>query len=75
VHRHPAQIFAQGFRLVGRLHRAEPELSRALLQNAFTDEVAEDLLRMLGVPAEEARDICHRPLPDPAQVPRDDSAA
>jgi len=30
-----------------------------------TDQVAEDLLRMLGVPAAEAHRICLRPLPDP----------
>jgi hypothetical protein len=29
-----------------------------------TDQVTEDLLHMLGVPADEARDICRRPLPD-----------
>jgi len=29
-----------------------------------TDQVTEDLLRMLGIPADEARDICRRPLPD-----------
>jgi hypothetical protein len=28
-----------------------------------TDQVAEDLLRMLGVPVDEAREICRRPLP------------
>jgi hypothetical protein len=30
-----------------------------------TDLVTEDLLRMLGVPADEALRICRRPLPDP----------
>jgi len=30
-----------------------------------TDQVTEDLLRMLGVPAAEAHRICLRPLPDP----------
>src|ERR1700760_4693012 len=29
----PAHIFAQGFRLTGRLHRAQPELSRVLLNS------------------------------------------
>ncbi|WP_208722253.1 TetR/AcrR family transcriptional regulator [Rhodococcus qingshengii] len=29
-----------------------------------TDDVAEDLLRTFGVSAEQAREICHRPLPD-----------
>ena len=35
----------------------------------------EDLLRMLGVPADEAHDICQRPLPDPDDLPRRDTAA
>jgi hypothetical protein len=30
-----------------------------------TDQVTEDLLRMLGVPAAEAHRICLRPLPGP----------
>ena len=119
----PVQVFAQGFRLVGRWHRRNPELSRALLNGrlalggskrglaprarrdirdgahagrftvrdhelavtivggaAFalgqflhdhperddaetTDQVTEDLLRMLGVSAREARRICALPLP------------
>ena len=131
----PAHVFAQGFRLTGRLHRAQPELSRVLLHNGpallgsdtglvsrarrdieaaaragrFTirdpeltlaivagaqlclgqllhdqperddaqaaDQVAEDLLRMFGVPAGEAREICQRPLPDPGDLPRRDTAA
>jgi AcrR family transcriptional regulator len=32
------------------------------------DLVAEDLLRMFGVPADEAHDICQRHLPDPEAV-------
>ncbi|GAA4886151.1 TetR/AcrR family transcriptional regulator [Actinomycetospora straminea] len=40
-----------------------------------TDLVTEDLLRMLGVPADEARAICDRPLPDPDAAPRPDTAA
>lgn len=120
----PAHVFAQSFRLTGRLHRRLPELSKVLLRNGFeltksgkglaprarrdidaaiaagrftvadsemalvvvagavlalgqllhaeperddaraTDQIAEDLLRMLGVPPEEARDISRRPLPD-----------
>ncbi|MBE1493965.1 hypothetical protein H4696_001065 [Amycolatopsis lexingtonensis] len=31
----PASAFAQGFRLSGRLHRLQPELSRVLLNNGF----------------------------------------
>jgi AcrR family transcriptional regulator len=125
----PAHVFAQGFRLTGRLHRAQPELSRVLLNSGpavlgsdtglvsrarrdieaaaragrltigdpdlalaivagaqlclgqllhdqpdrddaqATDQVAEDLLRMFGVPAAEARQICQRPLPDPGASP------
>jgi AcrR family transcriptional regulator len=131
----PAQVFAQGFRLIARLHRAQPELSRVLLQNGLAlagsdtglasrarrdiqaaaragrfsirdpdlalavaagaqlclgqllhdqpdrdgaqaaDQVAEDLLRMFGVPAGEARQICQRPLPDLAGLLRRDTAA
>lgn len=132
----PAEAFAQSFRLTGRLHRRQPELSKVLLHNGlalagsnrglarrarrdveaavaagrFTavrdadlalaviagatltlgqllhddparddataaDLVTEDLLRMFGVPAGEARAICQRPLPDPGDVPRRDTAA
>ena len=131
----PAHVFAQGFRLTGRLHRAQPELSRVLLNSgpavlgsdtglvsrarrdieaatragrfpardpdlalAITagaqlclgqllheqpdrddardaDQVAEDLLRMFGVPAGEAHEICQRPLPDPGDLPRRGTAA
>ncbi|WP_433685677.1 TetR/AcrR family transcriptional regulator [Nocardia sp. CA-119907] len=125
----PAHVFAQSFRLTGRLHRRHPVLSKVLLNNwiafigsdrglaprarrdiedaaragrfavadpelaltivagsalflgqllhdaperddaAATDQVTEDLLRMFGIPADEARDICRRPLPDPDQQP------
>jgi AcrR family transcriptional regulator len=120
----PAQVFAQSFRLTGRLHRKHPELSKVLLHHGFelagaesglaprarrdieaavragrftatdtelamvtvagtalglghllhcrperddaatTDQVTEDVLRMLGLTAAEAREICGRPLPD-----------
>ncbi|MGW3958504.1 TetR/AcrR family transcriptional regulator [Amycolatopsis sp. NPDC005003] len=120
----PAQVFAQSFRLTGRLHRMHPELSKVLLHHglelataktglaprarrdieaavragrftvqdtelamvtvagtalglghllhcrperddaATTDQVTEDLLRMLGLSAAEAHEICSRPLPD-----------
>ena len=30
---------------------------------------------MLGVPAGEAHEICQRPLPDPGDLPRRDTAA
>jgi AcrR family transcriptional regulator len=130
----PAQIFAQSFRLTGRLHRRNPELSRVLLNNGLnlvgsdkglaprarrdieaaaragrfsirdselalvitagaalclgqllhdhperddaeaTDQVTEDLLRMFGIPADEAGEICRRPLPD-LDGPLEDSGA
>ena len=119
----PAEVFARSFRLTGRLHRRQPELSNVLLRHGLaiatsdkgiaprarrdlvaadragrftvkdvelamtivagaalclgqllhdrpdrddaqaTDQVAEDLLRMLGVAADEAHEICRRPLP------------
>jgi AcrR family transcriptional regulator len=131
----PAHVFAQSFRLTGRLHRREPELSKVLLNNGLalavsdeglaprarrdieaavsagrftvrdvelamvtvagaslclgrflhdrperddaeaTDQVTEDLLRMLGLPADEARELCRRPLPDLATAAGRDSAA
>jgi AcrR family transcriptional regulator len=40
-----------------------------------TDQVTEDLLRMLGVAADEAHDISRRPLPEPDDLPHRDSAA
>jgi len=121
----PAEVFATSFRLAGRLHRREPELSRVLLNNALrllsaddglaprarrdiqagvdagrfkvadvdlgvtmaagallclgqllhdepdrddasaADQLAEDLLRVFGVPAKQAHRICTLPLPDP----------
>jgi AcrR family transcriptional regulator len=124
----PAHVFAQSFRLTGRLHRRSPELSKVLLSNGLSlavsdkglaprarrdieasvhagrfhvrdpelamvtvagaalclgqllhdhperddaeaaDQVAEDLLRMLGLPADEAQEICRRPLPDLAAM-------
>jgi AcrR family transcriptional regulator len=120
----PAHVFAQSFRLTGRLHRRSPELSRVLLTNGLalatsdkglaprarrdiadgvragrfsvrdpelamvivagaalclgqllhdqperddaeaTDQVTEDLLRMLGLPGDQAHEIRQRPLPD-----------
>jgi AcrR family transcriptional regulator len=120
----PAEVFAQSFRLTGRLHRRQPEISKVLLHNglamagsdrglaprarrdiengvragrftvrdldlamvivagaslclgqllheqpdrddgAAADQVAEEVLRMLRVPAREAHAICQRPLPD-----------
>ncbi|MFB8005141.1 TetR/AcrR family transcriptional regulator [Nocardia sp. NPDC056000] len=130
----PAQVFAQSFRLTGRLHRRHPTLSKVLLNDGLrltssdrglaprarrdleaaaaagrfdirdpelsmtivagatlclgrllhdhperddaeaTDQVAEDLLRMFGLPADEAREICRRPLPA-LDLPRTASTA
>jgi AcrR family transcriptional regulator len=131
----PAEIFAQSFRLTGRLHRRQPELSKVLLHNglalvgsdkglaprarrdienavregrftvrdpelamlivagaalclgqllhdhpdrddaAAADQVCQDLLRMLGVRADEAHAICQRRLPDLDQLPLHEAAA
>jgi AcrR family transcriptional regulator len=121
----PAQVVAQSFRLLGRIHRREPELSKVLLHHGLTltgfdrgvalrarrdleaaaragrfphvrdveatmaivagavlaigqllhdqperddaettDQITEDLLRMFGVPAVQARDLSRSPLPD-----------
>ncbi|MGV9822083.1 TetR/AcrR family transcriptional regulator [Nocardia xishanensis] len=131
----PAQVFAQSFRLTGRLHRRNPTLSKVLLNDGLNlagssrglaprarrdidaavragrfqvndpelamtivagaalclgqllhdrpdrddaeaaDQVTEDLLRMFGLPGEEAHEICARPLPSLDAPPRGDSAA
>ncbi|MBT2534517.1 TetR/AcrR family transcriptional regulator [Arthrobacter sp. ISL-48] len=120
----PAIAFATSFRLTGRFHRREPELSKVILHSALgllgaetglaprvrrdiqagvesgrftmkdidvavvcavgaatflgqllhtepdrddaeaTDQATEALLRMLGLPADEARAICSGPLPE-----------
>ncbi|MGW4535202.1 TetR/AcrR family transcriptional regulator [Nocardia sp. NPDC004340] len=130
----PAQVFAQSFRLTGRLHRSSPTLSKVLLNNglnltgsekglepralrdietamragrfqirdpqltmtiisgtalalgkflhdhperddaATTDQITEDLLRMLGLPADQAQDIARRPLPSLDTAPPDEPA-
>ncbi|WP_232677589.1 TetR/AcrR family transcriptional regulator [Nocardioides sp. R-C-SC26] len=119
----PAEVFAHSFRLTGRIHRVEPQLSRVILSRgttlitsdlglgpralrdithgcetgrfsladpysallvvggaalalgqaihdhpdrddaALVDQVTEDLLRMFGVPVEEATAISRAPLP------------
>ncbi|MEV0342615.1 TetR/AcrR family transcriptional regulator [Nocardia sp. NPDC050713] len=131
----PAQVFAQSFRLTGRLHRRSPTLSKVLLADGLglvsserglaprarrdieaaaragrfqvrdselamtivagaalclgrllhdhperddaeaADQVAEDLLRMFGLPADEATEICRRPLPSLDAAPQDSTAA
>ena len=141
----PAEVFARSFRLTGRIHRAEPQLSRVILSRGMalmssehglapralrditrgcesgrftldapypalliaggaalalgqaihdqpelddgelTDQVTEDLLRMFGVPTDDAAAICRAPLPsvvdlitkalpDLPHVPRPESA-
>jgi hypothetical protein len=44
---------------LGQLLHDHPERDDA----AATDRVTEDLLRMFGIPADEAHEICSRPLP------------
>jgi AcrR family transcriptional regulator len=44
---------------LGKLLQEEPERDDA----AAADRVTEDMLRLFGLPADEAREICHRPLP------------
>ncbi len=48
----PAEVFACSFRLTGRLHRREPELSRVLLNNALRLLSADD-----GLAPRARRDI------------------
>ena len=45
---------------LGQLLHDQPDRDDA----QATDRVTEDLLRMLGVPGDEAHRICRRPLPD-----------
>ncbi|MGP4053952.1 TetR/AcrR family transcriptional regulator [Mycobacterium sp. 4D054] len=56
---------------LGKLLQDEPERDDA----EAADRVTEDLLRMFGMTADEARDVCRRPLPDIDDVTRPDSAA
>jgi AcrR family transcriptional regulator len=131
----PAETFARSFRLVGRLFRQRPEMSRVLLNSGLTmisadrglapralrdidaarragrfsvddpvlalsvaggalmglgqllydeperddaeaaDRVTRDVLIMFGLPADEAAEICSRPLPDLDELTEPDSAA
>jgi AcrR family transcriptional regulator len=131
----PAETFARSFRLVGRLFRWRPEMSRVLLNTGLTmisadrglapralrdikaatqagrfsvddpvlglsvaggalmglgqllhdgpdrddaetaDRVTRDVLIMFGLPADEAAEICRRPLPDLDELTKPDSAA
>jgi AcrR family transcriptional regulator len=56
---------------LGNLLRAQPDRDDA----ASADAVTEDVLRLFGLSAEEAREICRRPLPDLDHYGLPDSAA
>jgi AcrR family transcriptional regulator len=56
---------------LGKLLQDEPERDDA----AAADRVTEDVLRLLGLPAGEARDMCRRPLPDISALGLPNSAA
>lgn len=56
---------------LGQLLQEEPSRDDAVA----ADQVTEDVLRLFGVPAEEAHEICQRPLPDIEGLSRPDSAA
>jgi len=56
---------------LGQLLQDEPERD----DGEATDKVTEDVLRLFGMTADEAREICQRPLPDIDDLPRPDSAA
>ena len=56
---------------LGRLLQDEPERDDA----AAADRVTEDVLRLFGLSAEEAHEICTRQLPDIDEVTQPDSAA
>jgi hypothetical protein len=59
-------VIAAGSALcLGQLLADQPDRDDA----QAADQVAEDLLRMFGVPATEAHEICQRPLPDPGVTP------
>jgi hypothetical protein len=55
---------------LGTLLRDQPERDDA----AAADRVTEDLLRLWGMSADEAREVCQRPLPD-LEAGQPDSAA
>jgi AcrR family transcriptional regulator len=56
---------------LGQLLNDRPERDDA----EATDHVTEDLLRIFGVSADEAHEICRRPLPDIEDLAEPDSAA
>jgi hypothetical protein len=55
---------------LGKLLQEEPERDDA----AAADQVTEDMLRLFGLRADEAHEICHRPLPDIDEVTLPSSA-
>src|SRR5882762_8846822 len=55
---------------LGKLLQDEPDRDDA----AAADRVTEDILRLFGLPADEAHEICRHPLPDIGAVPLADSA-
>ncbi|MFI9848411.1 TetR/AcrR family transcriptional regulator [Nonomuraea sp. NPDC051941] len=56
-----AFVMAAGATLcLGQLLHTQPHRDDA----QATDQIAEDLLRMFGIPADEAHEICQRPLPE-----------
>jgi hypothetical protein len=55
---------------LGKLLQDEPDRDDA----AAADRVTEDVLRLFGLNADEAHEICQRPLPDIAGVALPDSA-
>jgi AcrR family transcriptional regulator len=56
---------------IGQLLQDDPSRDDALT----ADQVTEDVLRLFGLPGEEAHEICRRPLPDIEGLPLPDSAA
>jgi hypothetical protein len=67
-----AMVIVAGAALcLGQLLHDHPERDDA----QATDQVTEDLLRMLGLPADESREICQRPLPDLETVPSPQGSA
>jgi AcrR family transcriptional regulator len=56
---------------LGNLLRNQPDRDDA----AAADTVTEDVLRLFGLPADEAREICRRPLPDLDSFALPESAA
>ncbi|MFI6317155.1 TetR/AcrR family transcriptional regulator [Nonomuraea sp. NPDC050556] len=56
---------------LGQLLHDQPDRDDA----RAADQITEDLLRMFGLPADEAREVCRRPLPNLDELAQGDSAA